>query len=121
LDAANCNVGDGASCELDAAKHGNLLVSTIGTANTPIGTGKLEVKNQSLIKLENETAEIWSLYFGSKNVELTEASEGIRSVSVGDALENNIFLTLSGDFAVESVNEDEGDKNDIEGCRPFSL
>ncbi|MCB0061093.1 MAG: hypothetical protein KDE19_03225, partial [Caldilineaceae bacterium] len=47
-------------------------------------------------------------------------SEDIRSVWEDPLLDaegnQNLYLTLSGDFDVESINSDEGDKNDVEGC-----
>ncbi|MDQ3248168.1 MAG: hypothetical protein M3Q45_03055 [Chloroflexota bacterium] len=109
---------------LGIAADGNLLISTIGTANVPGGAGEITVKDQDLVKFDPATG-TWSLYFDGSDVELTDSSEDIRSVSVdrgGDEAGNqNLFLTLSGDFDVESANEDEGDKNDVEGCTPLGL
>ncbi|MEZ4733436.1 MAG: hypothetical protein R3E79_40590 [Caldilineaceae bacterium] len=104
---------------LGIAEDGSLVVSTIGTAQVPGVDGELEVKDRDLIKLD-EAAGVWSLYFDGDDVGLTESSEDIRSLWVDptiDAQDNrNLYLTLSGDFAVESNTQDEGDKNDIEGC-----
>lgn len=105
---------------LGIAADGSLLVSTIGTAKVPGSAAQeLKVKDQDLIKLD-ETTGTWSLYFDGSDVDLKDSSEDIRSVwvdSIADAQGNpNIYLTLSGDFDVESNNEDEGDKNDVEGC-----
>jgi len=109
---------------LGIAADGNLLISTIGTANVPGSAGEITVKDQDLVKFDPATG-TWSLYFDGSDVELTDSSEDIRSVSVdrgGDEAGNqNLFLTLSGDFDVESANEDEGDKNDVEGCTPLGL
>jgi hypothetical protein len=104
---------------LGIAEDENLLISTIGTARVTGATGELQVRDQSLIKLDEETG-TWSLYFDGEDVDLIDSSEDIRSVwvnTVTDAQGNrNIYLTLSGDFEVESANEDDGDKNDVEGC-----
>jgi hypothetical protein len=111
---------------LGIAPDGSLLISTIGTASVPGSSGEFKVRDQSLIKLD-ESSGTWSLYFDGEDVELTDSSEDIRSVSVdaiGDEQGNqNIYLTLSGDFEVASDsedNEDEGDKNDVEGCTPLA-
>lgn len=106
---------------LGIAADGSLLISTIGTAKVPGSTGELVVKDQSLIKLsEAGTIPTWSLYFDGADVGLTRGSEDIRSVWEDPALDaqgnTNLYLTLSGKFEVESHNEDEGDKNDVEGC-----
>ncbi|HRW09630.1 MAG TPA: hypothetical protein P5121_31230 [Caldilineaceae bacterium] len=104
---------------LGIAADGDLLVSTIGTAVVPSATGELQVRDQALIKLDESTG-TWSLYFDGEDVGLVTSSEDIRSVweyPAADAQDDyTIFLTLSGDFAVESINTDEGDKNDVEGC-----
>ncbi len=104
--------------------EGNLLISTIGTAKVPGSTGEIEAKDQDLLKL-NEISRTWSIYFDGSDVGLTESSEDVRSVAIatgGTPQENsNIYLTISGDFDVESNNEDEGDKNDVEACTPISL
>jgi hypothetical protein len=102
---------------LGVDENDNLVISTIGTAQVPGSTGELEAKDTDLIKLENGT---WSLFFDGSDVDLTDSSEDIRSVWL-DAFNmaqgiQNIYLTLSGDFDVESDNEDEGDKNDVKGC-----
>ena len=51
---------------------------------------------------------------------LTNSREDIRSVWEDPNLDaqNNrqLYLTLSGNFSVSSINEDDGDKNDLEGC-----
>jgi len=107
---------------LGIAEDGKLIVSTIGTAKVPGISG--EVKDQDLIKFDDTTG-TWSLYFDGSDVGLAKSSEDIRSVwvdAVGDAQGNkNVYLTLSGDFKVESLNSDKGDKNDVEGCFPSSL
>lgn len=104
---------------LGVAADGGLLVSTIGTAIVPGAMGELKVRDQALIKLD-ETSGTWSLYFDGEDVGLVGSSEDIRSVWEYPELDTegnqNLLLTLSGDFAVESVNADEGDKNDVEGC-----
>jgi hypothetical protein len=119
---------------LGFAEDGSLLVSTIGTAKVPTlpsartrgddddddDDNKLKVKDRSLIKLDQATG-TWSLYFEGDDVKLKRSSEDVRSVSVGGTTGNIIYLTISGDFEVESFNEDEGDKNDIEACVPISL
>jgi len=105
---------------LGVDEDGSLVISTIGTAIVPgIDDSELEVKDTDLIKWDAET-ETWSLYFNGSDVDLTDTSEDIRSVWL-DAFNaaqgiQNIYLTLSGDFDVESDNDDEGDKNDVEGC-----
>jgi hypothetical protein len=104
---------------LGLAEDGSLVVSTIGTANVMGSTGEFKAKDQDLIKL-NKAAGTWSLYFDGSDVELTKGSEDIRSVWL-DAFNTteqiqNIYLTISGKFNVESNNEDKGDKNDLEGC-----
>lgn len=106
---------------LGVAADGSLLISTIGTTKVPSGTSELVVKDQSLLKLsEAGTIPTWSLYFDGADVGLTRSSEDIRSVWEDPALDaqgnQNLYLTLSGKFDVESWNEDEGDKNDVEGC-----
>jgi hypothetical protein len=127
---------------LGLAEDGTLLVSTIGTARVPTAPGQgnddddddddgdndvLKVSDTSLMKLNavppfsETTVFTWSLYFDGEDVDLTETSEDIRSVSVGGYEKSDIYLTLSGDFDVESLNEDEGDKNDVEGCVAASL
>lgn len=104
---------------LGVAADGSLLVSTIGTARVPSATGELQVRDQALIKLDEATG-TWSLYFDGEDVGLVSSSEDIRSAweyPIPDeqgAL--NLFLTMSGDFTVASVNSDSGDKNDVEGC-----
>lgn len=104
---------------LGVAADGSLLISTIGTAQVPGENGELEVRDQALIKL-NESTGTWSLYFDGGDVGLIGSSEDIRSAweyPFADAQGDfNLFLTLSGDFAVESTNSDTGDKNDVEGC-----
>lgn len=104
---------------LGIAADGSLLISTIGTVNVPSATGELEVRDQALIKLDEETG-TWSLYFDGTDVGLIDSSEDIRSVwedPIPDGEgKQTIYLTLSGDFTVDSVNSDEGDKNDVEGC-----
>lgn len=109
---------------LGFAADGKLIVSTIGSAKVPGISG--DVKDQDLIKLESAPPNAsWSLYFDGSDVALTKSSEDIRSVwvdAVGDASGNkNVYLTLSGDFKVDSLNEDKGDKNDVEGCFPSQL
>lgn len=109
---------------LGFAADGKLIISTIGTAKVPGISG--DVKDQDLIKLESGPPNVsWSLYFDGSDVELTKSSEDIRSVwvdAVGDAQGNkNVYLTISGDFKVDSLNEDKGDKNDVEGCFPSQL
>jgi len=104
---------------LGVDEDGSLVISTIGTAKVPGSDGELEVKDTDLIKWDATTA-TWSLYFDGSDVDLTDTSEDIRSVWL-DAFNaaqgiQNIYLTLSGDFDVESDNDDEGDKNDVEGC-----
>ena len=104
---------------LGVDEDGSLVISTIGTAHVPGIDGELEVKDTDLIKWD-ATTETRSLYFDGSDVDLTDSSEDIRSVWL-DAFNaaqgiQNIYLTLSGDFDVESDNEDEGDKNDVEGC-----
>lgn len=104
---------------LGIAEDGSLVVSTIGTAKVLGSTGELKAKDQDLIKLDEATG-TWSLYFDGSDVELTKGSEDIRSVWL-DAFDptqgiQNIYLTISGKFNVESNNEDKGDKNDLEGC-----
>ena len=104
---------------LGIAEDGSLVVSTIGTAKVLGSTGEFKAKDQDLIKLD-EAAGTWSLYFDGSDVELTKGSEDIRSVWL-DAFDTtqqiqNIYLTISGKFNVESNNEDKGDKNDLEGC-----
>jgi hypothetical protein len=111
---------------LGIAEDDSLLISTIGTARVLGSSGELEVRDQSILKLEDETTPgTWSLYFDGEDVELIDSSEDIRSIwvdAVGDPQGNkNVYLTLSGDFDVESDNDDEGDKNDVEGCSPLSL
>lgn len=106
---------------LGIAADGSLLVSTIGTAKVPSSAGELVAKDQSLIKLDEAgTIPTWSLYFDGADVGLTRGSEDIRSVWEDPALDaqgnQNLYLTLSGKFEVESQNQDEGDKNDVEGC-----
>ncbi len=104
---------------LGIAADGSLLVSTIGTARVPSATGELTVRDQALIKLDEATG-TWSLYFDGTDVGLINSSEDIRSVwadPTSDAQGNQfLYLTLSGDFTVESNNSDQGDKNDVEGC-----
>lgn len=104
---------------LGIAADGNLLISTIGTARVPSATGELQVRDQALIKLDESTG-FWALYFDGTDVELINSSEDIRSVwedpNLDTAGYQHLFLTLSGDFRVESDNSDEGDKNDVEGC-----
>jgi len=105
---------------LGVDEDGNLVISTIGTATVPgIDDSELEVKDTDLIKWDPVT-KTWSLYFNGSEVDLTDTSEDIRSVWL-DAFNvtqgiQNIYLTLSGDFDVESDNDGEGDKNDVEGC-----
>jgi hypothetical protein len=104
---------------LGVDEDGNLVISTIGTATVTGIDGEFEVKDTDLIKWDPAT-ETWSLFFDGSDVDLTDSSEDIRSVWL-DAFNaaqgiQNIYLTLSGDFDVESDNEDEGDKNDVEGC-----
>ncbi len=114
---------------LGIAEDGDLIVSTIGTAKVPGSAGEvLEAKDQDLIRFDDRgvaPSGTWSLYFDGSDVELKKNSEDIRSVwldNVGDAQGNkNLYLTLSGNFKVASLNEDEGDKNDVEGCFPSSL
>jgi len=124
---------------LGFAEDGSLIVSTIGTAKVPTTPGQgnddddddgdndeLEVSDTSLMKLnaipvDESSVVTWTLYFDGEDVELTENSEDIRSVSTGGNQISTVYLTLSGDFDVESLNEDEGDKNDIEACVPASL
>ena len=125
LKGADVGLTKGAE-DIDAlgfAADGKLIVSTIGTAKVPGISG--DVKDQDLIKLESSSPVVWSLYFDGSDVELTKSSEDIRSVwvdAVGDAQGNkNVYLTLSGDFKVDSLNEDKGDKNDVEGCFPSQL
>ena len=106
---------------LGVAADGSLLISTIGTTRVPSSTGELVAKDRSLIKLnEAGTIPTWSLYFDGDDVGLTRGSEDIRSVWEDPALDaqgnQNLYLTLSGKFDVESQNEDKGDKNDVEGC-----
>lgn len=106
---------------LGIAADGGLLISTIGTAKAPSSTGELTAKDQSLIKLDEAgTIPTWSLYFDGADVGLTHGSEDIRSAWEDPALDaqgnQNLYLTLSGKFEVESRNSDEGDKNDVEGC-----
>jgi hypothetical protein len=104
---------------LGIAADGSLLVSTIGTLNVPSATGELTVRDQALIKLDEATG-TWSLYFDGSDVGLIDSSEDIRSVWADPTIdaEGNqfLYLTLSGDFTVESNNRDQGDKNDVEGC-----
>jgi hypothetical protein len=104
---------------LGIAADGSLLVSTIGTLNVPSATGELTVRDQALIKLDEATG-AWSLYFDGSDVGLIDSSEDIRSVWADPTIdaEGNqfLYLTLSGDFTVESNNRDQGDKNDVEGC-----
>lgn len=105
---------------LGVAEDGSLIVSTIGTAKVPGSDGEeLVVKDQSLMILD-EASGTWSLYFDGADVGLRNSSEDIRSVwkapSVDDQGNSHLYLTLSGNFSVESNNEDEGDKNDVEGC-----
>jgi hypothetical protein len=109
---------------LGITEDGSLLVSTIGTAEVPGSNGEeLVARDQSVLK--EEANGTWSLYFDGEDVELIDSSEDIRSIwldIIGDAQGNkNLYLTLSGDFAVASDNEDEGDKNDVEGCTPLAL
>lgn len=106
---------------LGVAADGSLLISTIGTTKVPSSTGELVAKDRALIKLDEAgTIPTWSLYFDGDDVGLTRGSEDIRSVWEDPALDaqgnQNLYLTLSGKFEVESQNEDEGDKNDVEGC-----
>jgi hypothetical protein len=79
----------------------------------------LVIKDRDLIKLDEATG-LWSLYFAGDDVGLTNSSEDIRSVWEDPTLDaqNNrqLYLTLSGNFTASSINQDEGDKNDIEGC-----
>ncbi len=104
---------------LGLAADGSLLISTIGTASVPGSSGELVIKDRDLIKLDEATG-LWSLYFDGDDVGLTNSSEDIRSVWEDPTLDaqNNrqLYLTLSGNFAASSINQDEGDKNDIEGC-----
>lgn len=104
---------------LGLAADGSLLISTIGTAKVPSSGGELVIKDRDLIKLDEATG-LWSLYFDGDDVGLTNSSEDIRSVWEDPTLDaqNNrqLYLTLSGDFTASSINQDEGDKNDIEGC-----
>ena len=104
---------------LGVAADGSLVISTIGTATVPGSAGELKVRDQALIKLD-EAAGTWSLYFDGEDVNLIDSSEDIRSVWIDpltDAQGNqHTYLTLSGDFEVESNNSDDGDKNDVEGC-----
>lgn len=104
---------------LGIAEDGSLIISTIGTAHVPGNTGELKVKDRDLIKLNEETG-IWSLYFDGDAVGLTNGSEDIRSLWVDPDTDTqgnrNIYLTFSGNFSVASNNQDEGDKNDVEGC-----
>ena len=104
---------------LGLAADGNLLISTIGTAKVPSSSGELVIKDRDLIKLDEATG-LWSLYFAGDDVGLTNSSEDIRSVWEDPTLDaqNNrqLYLTLSGNFTASSINQDEGDKNDIEGC-----
>jgi len=104
---------------LDLAADGSLLISTIGTAKVPSSDGELVIKDRDLIKLDEATG-LWSLYFDGDDVGLTNSREDIRSVWEDPNLDaqNNrqLYLTLSGNFSVSSINEDDGDKNDLEGC-----
>lgn len=104
---------------LGQAADGSLLISTIGTAKVPSNGGELVVKDRDLINLDEATG-LWSLYFDGDDVGLTTGSEDIRSLWQDPNLDaqNNrhLYLTLSGNFSVESNNQADGDKNDIEGC-----
>lgn len=104
---------------LGLAADGSLLISTIGTAKVPGSNGELVIKDRDLIKLDDATG-LWSLYFDGDDVGLTNSSEDIRSVWEDPKLDaqNNrqLYLTLSGNFTANSINQDNGDKNDIEGC-----
>lgn len=121
LKGADAGLTEGAE-DIDAlgiAEDGNLIISTIGTAKVLSSTGELTVRDQSLIKLD-EASGFWSLYFDGADVDLITSSEDIRSVwqdPIADAQGyQHLYLTLSGDFSVESNNTDKGDKNDVEGC-----
>ena len=105
---------------LGFAPDGKLIISTIGTAKVP-GIA-FDVKDQDLIKLESSAGGgNWSFYFDGSDVELTDSSEDVRSAWTDTTGDQNLYLTLSGDFEVESANQDEGDKDDVEGCTPLSL
>ncbi|MCE7989565.1 MAG: hypothetical protein DYG89_51100 [Caldilinea sp. CFX5] len=104
---------------LGLAADGSLLISTIGTAKVPSSGGELVIKDRDLIKLDEATG-LWSLYFDGDDVGLTHSSEDIRSVWEDPNLDaqnhRQLYLTLSGNFSVSSINQGNGDKNDIEGC-----
>lgn len=104
---------------LDLAADGSLLISTIGTAKVPSSSGELVIKDRDLIKLDEVTG-LWSLYFDGDDVGLTNSREDIRSVWEDPTLDaqnhRQLYLTLSGNFTVAGINQDEGDKNDLEGC-----
>lgn len=100
---------------------GNLVISTKGAFHV----GDLRGKDEDLFVLKNaqlgeETSGTWEIYFDGSAVELTKGNEDIDGAWI-DPVNGNLYLSTKGDFKVNSLNNLEGDGNDVFTCSPTAL
>jgi hypothetical protein len=91
---------------------GELVVSTVGTANVPGAAGAIMVREEDLMALRNG---VWELLFDGSDIGLTTDAEDIKAVEL-----NTEGLHLSTDGAY-TINGLSGDSLDVFACQPLAL
>ncbi|MCA9923644.1 MAG: hypothetical protein KC421_14800 [Anaerolineales bacterium] len=100
--------------------NGNLVMSTIGTADVGFYAQDEDLMEFSPTSLGSDTSGSWSLYFDGSDVGLSDGAddEDVRAVWVGPDNVNDVYLSVKGNYAVPGVS---GDRDDIFICSATSL
>lgn len=107
--------------------EGQLVISTLGSHRVPSANGDLNGHDEDLLVFDDGTG-TWSLYWDGTSAGLDAITEDLWGVSIAGSIpvldtKTKVYLTTSGDYAMESVTDPEepigeltGDGNDIILC-----
>lgn len=102
------------------ATNGDLLISTLGTARVPSGSGTLTAPDEDMLRLHltqtgTNTSGTWQAYFDGSDVRLATTSEDIGAAWL-DPASGDLFLSTLKSFSVTGL---KGTGSDVFICQSF--